>query len=231
MIIKAKSLKSVLSQTLTADVVMCARDGVLLSEAHSPNFSMELDLSTDSPHLLLQKTPEASELTNSLIQNPLSLPSDSNKGLVSNYNSFETYESSSRVNTPVISVNDANFSSFKDSREPSIESYSKNQLTTSTSESIKSYLAIIATLWTRYERLNSFVGAYNDTEEPSFDHQIDNDLDVLSIESMSQKTIIMSFHQHRLLLLGSPSIPLGLLKAKVNFFSFLPSTHFYFSFS
>ncbi|OMJ28634.1 hypothetical protein AYI69_g1878 [Smittium culicis] len=184
MIVKAKSLKSVLSQTLTGDVILCAHDGVLLSEAHVPDFSLDLDSAPGISSLdaltpkLESKTIESSSQTADINGNIRRSP-------LTNYNSINDNDSSENLLSVDYSrIHD--ISPSKSTRDGSIESFDENDLVTSIGESIKSYLAVIATLWNRYERLNSFVGAYIDGEENPSGPQYENDLNTLTIESKTK---------------------------------------------
>ncbi|OMJ26049.1 hypothetical protein AYI70_g473 [Smittium culicis] len=184
MIVKAKSLKAVLSQTLTGDVILCAlfsHDGVLLSEAHVPDFSLELDSAPEIGSLealtpkLENRAIESSSQAGDVIGNIKSSP-------LTNYNSIN--DNGSPINLRSVDYSRTHgISPSKSIRDGSIEGFDENDLVISIGESIKSYLAVIATLWNRYERLNSFVGAYIDGEENSSGPQYENDLNTLTIES------------------------------------------------
>ncbi|PVV03476.1 hypothetical protein BB560_002037 [Smittium megazygosporum] len=80
-------------------------------------------------------------------------------------------------------------------------------------ESIRSYVAIMATLWRKYYRLKYYVSSFeNEENEPSSEYF--NDLNVFYIESSNLKTAIVPLHEHLVLLAGPTTILPGLLKAK-----------------
>ncbi|PVU96533.1 hypothetical protein BB561_001131 [Smittium simulii] len=188
MILQAKVLKNVLNQALTGDTKLLFTDvGVLLSQVHSKDFFLK-KVCSDAETLL--KDHQASKI-----------------------NETSQFISSGSSNMSALDLN-------LNQNEPleQITTITKNKLLDTNldlADSIRGFIAIMAAMWTRYERIKYFVGAPPEQEEFDPEQEYSNDLDVLCVESENLKTVVVPLYEYRILLSGSSDVPLGLLKAKV----------------
>ncbi|PVU89157.1 hypothetical protein BB559_004218 [Furculomyces boomerangus] len=214
MILQAKVLKNVLKQALSKNIQLCALfsdNGTLLAEAHIPELQFEDNQENKkfNNQNLLTNGNEMEDQNRSYFNGKQNeSPNTTNYGSVNSGEGSQVMNLKNTVDLAGLEHGEYSNSSIN----PSVNDVEAMLLEKEfmISESIRGFLAIMATLWTNYEQMSYCVSAASDMPE------YENNLNVLTIESKDKKVVVFGIKLYRLVLVGSNTISLGLLKAKAS---------------